>query len=65
MRITDPGVDTQIAQLALDQDGLVTDIVAFFDMDQARPSTKDSGLADKAKLRSRTRGENGGKFIRK
>ena len=65
MRITDPGVDTQIAQLAIDQDGLVTDIVAFFDVHQARPSQNDRGLGERAKLRSRTRTENQVKLIRK
>ena len=65
MRITDPGVDTQIAQLALDEEGLVTDIVAFFDVHQARPSQNERGLGERAKIRSRNRSQNHIKFIRK
>jgi hypothetical protein len=57
MRVTDPGVDTEIAQLALtpDQDGLSTEIVAFFDETQAKPSQNEPTLSKRSKARIRSR----------
>ncbi len=51
MRVTDDGVDTQIAQLAQEGDGLVTDIVGFFDVDQATPSQPEERLAKRSRDR--------------
>ncbi len=51
MRVTDSAVDTQIAQLANEGDGLVTDIVAFFDVEQATPSRTEAKLAKRTRVR--------------
>ena len=58
MRITDLGVYTGIAQIALndEQDGLTTEIVAFFDKGAAAAAADhESDLADRARQRSRDR----------
>ena len=47
MNLNDPGVDTVIAQLAVndkaadESEGLITDIVAFFEPEQAMPSQNE------------------------
>ena len=53
MRVTDSSVDTQIAQLAEEGDGLITEIVGFFDVEQASPSTPDPRHALSKRSRDR------------
>ena len=66
MRITDPGVDTQIAQLAHnDEDGLTTAIVAFFDETQASPSQNPSDIAERTRDRVKERRETPGPALRR
>ena len=55
MRISDPGVDTDIAALAVDGDGLDTAIVAFFANDQASPSQNPPDLARRTRARVSSR----------
>jgi len=63
MRVDDAGVDTVIAQLAEnetathDGEGLVTDIVAFFDPEAATPSANDGEVRRHKRDRFRDRAD--------
>lgn len=66
MKLEDSGVDTVVAQLAEndtaahDEDGLITEIVAFFDPQQAKPSENDPDLRrhNRDRFRDRQRQQN-------
>lgn len=61
MNLNDPGVDTVVAQLAVndkpgdDTEGLITDIVAFFEPTQAKPSQNEPDLRRRSRDRVRER----------
>ena len=61
MNLNDPGVDTVIAQLAVndkaadESEGLITDIVAFFEPEQAKPSQNEPDLRRRSRDRVRER----------